>query len=311
MDKFDPCGIPLPVTGAPGGGVFALLLGSGLLIVACGIYGTRRKNAPVTLGLALLLASLAATMNLSLRPAFADEAPAPCPTPTTHPVATVSVTPAPVQTTAPVEPTVTPAPTLTPTPTTTPLPMGTISGTYTRVGSELTIYDPPGDYTGQLARNDPPWENVDFGAPDGTVRLPTVAPVNGPIGAMTMNLVTPGADGVFATADDQITATTQTAPDGRYAFANLPGGRYRVAAATLPADPVIPAVPTWRWGAVCRLDLGLFAAEGSVPQPIDSLKYQVVVPAARSYDVTLAENQVVGGQDFNAQGRVVFSIGCK
>ncbi len=48
------------------------------------------------------------------------------------------------------------------------------------------------------------------------------------IGFVTVELLGPGPDEVFGTADDQTLTTTFTTPDGRYFFANTPPGQYRV-----------------------------------------------------------------------------------
>ncbi|MDF1701423.1 MAG: SdrD B-like domain-containing protein, partial [Planctomycetota bacterium] len=57
------------------------------------------------------------------------------------------------------------------------------------------------------------------------------------LGGVQLNLLTPGPDGVFGTADDVTAATRTTAADGSYDFTALPAGRYRVdvVEGTLPA----------------------------------------------------------------------------
>ncbi len=53
-------------------------------------------------------------------------------------------------------------------------------------------------------------------------------PVESGIGGVTFNLMAPGADGIFGTADDVVVATTTTDANGNYLFTGLPDGKYQV-----------------------------------------------------------------------------------
>jgi large repetitive protein len=48
------------------------------------------------------------------------------------------------------------------------------------------------------------------------------------IGGVTVRLLSPGIDGSFGTADDQVVQTTTTAGDGTYLFSDLPDGVYQI-----------------------------------------------------------------------------------
>ena len=53
-------------------------------------------------------------------------------------------------------------------------------------------------------------------------------PIERGVGGVTLNLVAPGPDNVFGTADDAVIASTTTDANGAYLFSGLPDGQYQV-----------------------------------------------------------------------------------
>lgn len=312
MEHFDPCLPPLPQTGTTGGSILLFLVAIGALTLAVSALSSSFRRSGAALGLLVIMGGLAAALNLTPGPAFAETIPDHCITAQPTTVApTGAQTPSPAGGPTPEQaPTVgtTAAPSPTPTATLTPTPAPVPRSISGMVGYRGTVV---------LARFQ---ADMYLTPPKPSPILPELAPValNGmweiprirTLGTATTyspgqeTLITvhnPGADGILGNGDDQLVASAPTDANGVFTFPNLPAGRYRVVT-TYPEEPDFASA--WLWGE-CKVSYQ--SSDPTIPN--EEMGYQLATPGF--YDVTLSDQTPIAEVNFNFDVHIGLAAFCR